>query len=329
MRRADVARHDDPTAYSIPALVPDRDNFRRALDHLAETGDDDGLVRLTHALLEFLRRTGAIEEGIQRFELALARAPAGDDELRAFALHGLGVLLYVRGRVEESVAPIDEAIVLYERQEDTLRLGRVIVMRAAAANVLDDVDRALELQQRAVALLREGGDTVGLGRALVGLATSSSNQGHEDAAEQHLEEAHALFRAAGDREFEGFTLMVLADKALLRGADDLGRERLLGALDLATEADDLETVACILLIAAELVRRRGLLEESARLLGSARAIFARFGEGRWEIERDHWQTTLDGLAPELSATEVERLRSEGASRSVEDATAVVRASVGG
>jgi hypothetical protein len=193
--------------------------------------------------------------------------------------------------------------------------------------VLDDVDHALELQQRAVALLREGGDRVGLGRALIGLSTSSSNKGDETAAEQHLEEANALFRAAGDREFEGFTLMLLAHKAVLRDADDVGRDRLVVALDIAAEADDVETVACILLVAAELARRQGLSEESARLLGSARTIFVRFGEGRWEIERDHWQTTLDGLAHELPATEVERLRSEGASWSVEDAIAVVRASI--
>jgi predicted ATPase len=323
--RAELARRENPAAYEISALVPDRDNFRRALDHLADAGDDRGLVELTHALLEFWRRTGAIEEGIQRFELAVARAPASDDQLRAFASHGLGVLLYVGGQIETSTKPLDEAIQLYERTGDALRLGRAIVMRAAAANVLEDVDRAQELQQRAVVLLRETGDRIGLGRALIGLAASSSNLGDEAAAEHHLEEAHALFQAAGDREFEGFTLMMLAHKALIRGADDLSGDRLARGLDIATEVDDLETVACVLVIAAEIARRQGLFEESARLLGSSQATFARFGETRWEMERDHWQPTLEGLAAAVPAAQVEQLRAEGASRSVEDSVAAALA----
>ena len=185
LTRADFARREDPATYAIQAFVPDRDNFRRALDHLAERGDDGSLVNLSHALLEFWRRTGAIEEGIQRFELAVARAPASDDELRAKASHGLGVFLYVSGQLEASTGPMDEAIRLYERHGDTLLLGRSLVMRAASANVLDDTDRALELQERAVVLLREAGDRVGLGRALIGLASSSSKLGEETAAEAH------------------------------------------------------------------------------------------------------------------------------------------------
>ena len=325
LSRADLARREDPAAYAIQTLAPDRDNFRRALDYLAETDDDASLVRLTYGLLEFWRRTGAIEEGIQRFELAVARAPASDDLLRAYAFHGLGVLLYVSGRIEASTDPLDEAILLYEREGATLQLGRTIVMRAASANNLGDLDGASELQQRAVVLLRDTGDRVGLGRALIGLATSSSKLGDETAAERHLEEAHALFQAAGDREFEGFTQMMLAHKAVLRGADDLGRDRLVGALAIATEADDLETVACVFLVAAELARREGLADEAARLLGSAQATFGRFGETRWELEHDQWQPTLDGLAKTLASAQLEQLRSEGASRSVEESVAAARA----
>ena len=325
LARADLARRDDPAAYAIQALVPDRDNFRRALDQLAETSDDRSLVLLAHALVEFWRRTGAIEEGLQRFELAVARAPASDDELRAKALHGLGVFLYVSGQLEASTGPLDEAIPLYERHGDTLLLGRALVLRAASANVLNDTGHALELQQRAVVLLREADDRVGLGRALIGLASSSSKLGDETAAEGHLDEARALFEAAGDREFEGFTLMMLAHKALIRGADDLSGERLVGALDIATEVDDLETVACVLVIAAEVARRDGLVEEAARLLGSSRTMFLLFGEGRWEMEREHWQPTLEGLAQALPSAQIEQLRSEGASRSVEESVAAAHA----
>ena len=119
-----------------------------------------------------------------------------------------------------------------------------------------------------------------------------------------------LFQAAGDREFEGFTQMMLAHKALIRDADYLSGERLVGALDIATDVDDLETVACALLIAAEIARREGLAEEAARLLGSSRTTFALFGEGRWEMEREHWQPTLEGLAQALPPAKIEQLRAE-------------------
>ena len=119
--------------------------------------------------------------------------------------------------------------------------------------------------------------------------------------------------------------MMLAHKAQLRGADDLSGERLVGALDIATDVDDLETVACALVIAAEIARREGLVEEAARLLGSSRTTFALFGEARWEMERDHWEPTLDGLAQALPSAQIEQLRSEGASRPVEESVAAARA----
>jgi predicted ATPase/DNA-binding SARP family transcriptional activator len=314
-----------PRRIRDPGAQPRPRQLRRALDHLKDTGDDPNLVRLTYRLLEFWRRTGAIDEGIQRFELAVARAPDSDELLRAYALHGLGVLLYVSGRLEAATEPLDEAILVYERHGETVPLGRTIVMRAACANNLDDVDRALELQQRAVVVLRESGDMIGLGRALIGLASSSSNLGDERAAERHLEEAYALFQEARDREFEGFALMMLAQKAVLRSADDLGADRLVEALDIATEVDDLETVACALLIAAELARRGGYADEAARLLGAAQATFARFGATRWDLEHAQWQPTLDGLAETLPPAQLEQLRSEGASRAVEESVAAAQA----
>jgi hypothetical protein len=134
-----------------------------------------------------------------------------------------------------------------------------------------------------------------------------------------------LFQAAGDREFEGFTLMMLAQKALIRGADELSGDRLVGALDIATDIDDLETVACVLVLAAEIARREGLVEEAARLVGSSRTAFALFGEGRWEMEREHWQPTLEGLAQALPTAQIEQLRAEGASRPVEESVAAARA----
>jgi hypothetical protein len=102
-------------------------------------------------------------------------------------------------------------------------------------------------------------------------------------------------------------------------------DRLARGLDIATEVDDLETVACVLVIAAEIARRQGLFEESARLLGSSQATFARFGETRWEMERAHWQPTLEGLARALPSAQIEELRSDGAARPIEESIAAALA----
>jgi tetratricopeptide (TPR) repeat protein len=315
--RVNLARREDPEAYSVPALAPDRDNFRAALDHLAASGDDEGLVMLTHGLLELWRRTGALDEGIQRFELAVERASSLDGLHRAFALHGLGVLVYVKGELERAATALDEAIRLYEAEDDPVQLGRALVMRAATANGLGDSAHARELQQRAIPLLREAGDRVGVARALLGLSTSSSRDGDEAAAERHLEEAHALFRETASREFEGFTSMVLASKAAARGAFGVAADRLSRALRIATELDDFETIAGAFMVAAELARRGGRPVDAARLLGAAEAAFGRFGETRWEMEREHWGPTLDELSRALPPDELDELRRVGASEPVE------------
>ena len=43
------------------------------------------------------------------------------------------------------------------------------------------------------------------------------------------------------------------------------------------------------------------------------------------MEREHWQPTLEGLAQALPSAEIEQLRSEGASRSVEESVAAAHA----
>jgi predicted ATPase/DNA-binding SARP family transcriptional activator len=318
LTRVNLARREDPEVYSVPVLAPDRDNFRAALDHLAASSDDEGLVLLTHGLLELWRRTGAIDEGIQRFELAVERASSLDGLHRAFALHGLGVLVYVRGELERAAAALDEAIRLYESEDDPVQLGRAFVMRAATANGLGDSVQARELQERAIPVLREAGDRIGVARALLGLATSSARDGDEEAAERHLEEAHDLFRATASREFEGFTSMVLASKAAARGAFGIASERLSRALSIATELDDFETIAGAFVVAAELACESDRPQDAARLLGAAEATFGRFGETRWEMEREQWGPTLDEISRALSPEELGELRRAGASQPVED-----------
>jgi predicted ATPase/DNA-binding SARP family transcriptional activator len=310
LTRVNLARRHDPTAYSIPDLTPDRDNFRIALDHLEKTDDARNLVLLTHALVEFWRRTGALDEGIRRFELAVSRAADLDVLAQGYAFHGLGVLLYVKGRIDAAIEPLDRAIRLYESAGNDFQLGRTLVMRAAAANVLDDSANARALQERAVPLLLATGDSIGAGRALMGLAASSSKSGDEATSESYLEDAYALFREAGDREFEAFSLVNLASKAVARGAADVGGDRLHASLQIAAEIDDLETVAVGLVIAAELVRRRGEVEDGARLLGAAEATLGRFGDARWELEREQWSPTMEGLRERLGPR-IDRLLAEG------------------
>ena len=57
----------------------------------------------------------------------------------------------------------------------------------------------------------------------------------------------------------------------------------------------------------------------------SQATFARFGESRWEMERDHWQPTLEGLAQALPSARLDELRSDGAARPVQESVAAVLA----
>ncbi len=77
--RANDERRTNPKAYALRDLEPERDNFRAALDHLLERGDDLGYVQLTNELVEHWRRRNAIQEGIDALRVGgNARATTSD-----------------------------------------------------------------------------------------------------------------------------------------------------------------------------------------------------------------------------------------------------------
>ena len=317
--RRNEARRATPSEYSVATLMPDRDNFRAALDHSFEQGDDRRFVHLCAVVMEFWRRTNANVEAIGRFRDAVSRSTDIDPMLQARAHQGLGLFLYLHGDLEAAAAPLDEAIRLAEAHGTPVEVGRILWARAAQLNGVGDHSRARDTYERAIALLREAGELTTVVPLLTGLGESYRRLGDLDAATVALEEALEGARSFDYVEMEAFALLRLGDFAVEQGDDELARTRLDPALALARDIEDPETISMGLALVAGIAQRGGAPELAARLIGAAEMCSNRIGPGRWEFERQYWEPVLTQLEGEIGADAVHDLRCEGEELDVEHA----------
>ena len=174
----------------LARIESEHPNLQVALDHLAVTGDVEGVVRLAGALAVFWHLRGHLDEGRRWLEWALTRAPDRSTAERSRALTGLSLILWSQGD-HEAAEPFAHAGLAIARQ-------------------IGDGD----LVAGAVYLL-------GLG-ALV--------RGRWEMAEDLMQEALERWRGLGRRSEEGMALTVLAGAAQGRGQDRAGcRPRHAGA----------------------------------------------------------------------------------------------------
>ena len=310
LRNAHAARKTDPSAYARAVTEDDRDNFRAALTHASAAGLGDELLELAASLNEFWRTTGTLDEGLRWLEESLARFPGGDPRLRGRVLFSLALLTYVRGEPADAMETVDEAIDLLEPHGRPEELGRALWLRGAAAHGSRDFEVARDSYERAIELLRDAGYETVAGRVVGSLAEARRRLGDLEGAVAAARESAEISKRAGDREAHAYALAHVASYDLQRDDREGAAGAVVDALRVASEGGGLWATAIGLLYAAQIAISFDLERESALLLGSAHATFDGVGEGRWEIERDDWEPTLDELRRRLGP-DLEPLLEEG------------------
>ncbi len=180
-------RASDETARR-QALAQEQDNQRAALGWYLQSNPDAGL-RLAADLAFFWIWCGQVAEGRRWIESMLARSP-GRTFARAYALLGLGTLVWDSG----------------------------------------DIDGGRRLESESIALFRELGDNTGLARALVlaghhGGDHAKLKSGEANVQLQTLQEALSLARETGDSFVAAWALALMGTWARHRG--DAGRGKVL------------------------------------------------------------------------------------------------------
>src|SRR5215210_2494128 len=213
-------------------METEHDNLRAALEWLTEQGEPERGMRLAAALFRFWWFRGHLAEGRAELEALLDLRPvvAVRDEVRAKALHALGIHRYADDTLE------DWAMVC-SRLQESLEIYRKLGDEPHAAAVLQNLGRvraALGEWSAAQSSLNEGleigrrlGNESGVALSLFYLGMARLHRGDFSWARANFEEGLEIFRKLDDRFWIGACMVHLGYIGCEEGEYAAARSRFL------------------------------------------------------------------------------------------------------
>ena len=287
----------DKQASWFAVLEAEHDNLRASLDHLADSGESELLLRLAIALTRFWYVRGHLAEARERLAQALAQPDERTPELRRRALTAAASLALLQGDYEASTAFAEESLDVARGIGELRHVANALSNLGAIVLAAGDHGRAGVLLEEAVALARAAGDERVAALAINNLGDLALTVGDYERAEPLFEESLALLRSRGDTANVSRSLFNLGAVALelgrLAGAEARFRE----SLSLAEQAGDKEDLAWCLEGFAALAAAASYGERAALLLGAAAALLEEMGADFKPFERQlHDATRAQALA---------------------------------
>ena len=310
----------------LSRLEADHPNLLAALAACDGAEDAARALRLAGSIWLFWYIRGHFARGREALARALA-LPGADapSAARAQALYAAGGLALFQGDYAEGRRHSQAALELFQTLENPLGVGRALLHLGLCESGEQRYAQARDHTQRAIGMFRRLGEERRLAVALNNLGLFKRQQGDFAAALPDHEEALSLLEKTGDRDGMLVTRLNLALACARLGRDASAGRHVDAALELVQDLRARRSGAAALEVATEVLVRRGLVEEGARLFGHARALRAKIG-----LSPDPgWRRVLDELASRLRAevgeARLEMLMAEGGERSFEDAVAGARA----
>jgi len=192
---------------------------------LVAEGDPLLRARALEARATQRRFLGRLDESIADLQ-EVERTAAADRALRTRALMGLGNAETVRVRWAAARAWFSQALALAEEATDAATVGRIVTLVAATLYNEDRLREAADHLEAALATLREVGDRTFEGRAAASLGVVHLSLGDVRRARAYLEEAMAVHAAANDPHWAAVTGSYLGALAQEEGALVVARDRL-------------------------------------------------------------------------------------------------------
>ena len=251
------------------------DNFRRALDWLLESGEQEWSLRLGVALFRFWDMREHLSEGRARLEAVLRRAGSNFTMERAQVALFVGALASAQADCQASERFLSLGLELYEELGHEPGIAAALNALAISARDRGDYPLAQARFERSLACWRLLSDHVAIARCLHNLATVVKVRGDYAQAIWALEEASDIFERMGDRSGAAWSINQLGDVECASGETTRARQWYERALAAFREAQDPWGIARSL-------TDLGYMELSEGRLKEARAAFreslATFGE---------------------------------------------------
>ena len=295
--------------------------MRASLEHLLESGDADGALRLSGAIWLYWQTRGHWTEGRRFLTAAVALGDHLEQERLVEPLQGGAILAIWQGDIDEGEQLASRMLEISKTAVDPEHVYSVAIhLFALVATRRGERPRAFALFEESLALERRGGDRWLLSIALNNLGRLLMLEGEYERAAKLFEESLAIGEAGGDLDRRARALNNLGWATM--GLGDLARARdfLRRGLVAASEVGLVEGELYALFGIAALEAQAGDASRGARLLGRTKELASRLGTALDEDEGDAIERQT--LARLEAALGPERLASElaaGAVLSLDDA----------
>ena len=304
----------------LERLDAEHANVRASLEHVLETGDSDGALRLSGAIWLYWQTRGHWTEGRRFLTAALALGTDLEPERLFDSLWGGAILALWQGDVEEGEQLASRILEISKTAADWEHVYSVAIhLLAIVASIRGDRDQALTWFEESLAIGRRGGDQWLLSIALNNLGTVFADAGDYERAAELFEESLAIGEARGDLDRRARALNNLGSTAQSLGDLSRARDFYRRGLEAATEIGLVEGQLHSLFDLAALEAEAGDARSGARLLARAKVLASRVGAAYDEGEALERRQTLARLEAALGPDQLESELAAGAALSLEDA----------
>ncbi len=356
-KAAKAMHRAQPAEFWLARQEPETDNLRSALSWSLQQGNDIVIgAAIAGSSVRLWQALGLSAEARRWATLALELLPKSSrpdlqaDLLLALALLGSGERIYemavhaqalyeqnddvagtadalylvawqshLAGRDAAADAAIARASDIYRSVGPELALAKCINLRAVFADRRHDFAAAKTLYGEALEIFRALGDERRVGGTLTNIGANENHMGDHEAAKRTNSEALAILSRKKNVE----DLVILYGNILLTGIwrGDIASAREAGraGLRLARETGDERYIAELLLDLGSVAASSGQMAEAGRLLGYARNQLESLGLGRIVAYRESGSVIKKRLEAVLGTAEIDRITSEGAAWSEDQA----------
>ena len=183
----------------LERLDAEHANVRASLEHLLESGDADGALRLSGAIWLYWQTRGHWTEGRRFLTAAVALGADLEPERLVDSLWGGALLALWQGDIDEGEQLASRILEISKTAAEQEHVYSVAIhLLAIVATRRGDRDRALALLEESLALGRRGGDQWLLSIALNNLGDLLAGEGDYERAAELFEESLAIGEARGD-----------------------------------------------------------------------------------------------------------------------------------
>jgi predicted ATPase len=303
----------------LDRLDAEHANLRASLEHLLESGEAGGALRLSGAIWMYWQTRGHWTEGRRFLTAAIALGADLEPGLLVDSLWGGALLALWQGDIDEGEQLASRLLEISRTVEEEQVRSAAIHLLAIVATRRGDRDQALAFFEESLAIGRRGGDPWLLSIALNNLGNLLAGEGDYERAAGLFEESLAIGEARGDLDRRARALNNLG--WAMHGLGDLTRalDYYRRGLVAATEIGLVEGQLWALFGIAAWEAEAGDPSAGARLLGRMKELESRLGAAN---EAPGAAIELQTLARLEAALGPERLTAElsaGAALSLEDA----------